>query len=110
MTSSRVPISAALFLGLLLAAPVASADQKSDLYAQGVAAYNSGDSILARQKFCQLAGMDATYKPDDRTQPDATTQCNDAKAAETRTLNRYKNNFGEGSTLMGDGKLDEAAA
>jgi hypothetical protein len=100
MTSLRVPTSAGLFLGLLLAAPVARADQKDDLYNKGTAAINSGDSIAARDAFCALP---ADFK-------DSATQCTTYKDAANRTLNRYKLNFGEGVTLMGDGKLDEAAA
>ena len=100
-TSSRVPTSAALILGLLLAAPLAFADQKDDLYKKGKAAEAAGDSIAARDAFCALP---ADFNGD------AGTNCTTYKAAAERTLNRYKLNYAEGVTLMGDGKLDEAAA
>src|SRR4051812_20256710 len=101
MTSSRVPTSAALILGLLLAAPMAFADQKDDVYKKGMdAAINKGDSIGARDAFCAL--------PKDYS--DAAAQCATYTDAANRTLTRYKISFSEGNDLMAAGKLDEAAA
>src|SRR5947207_2668263 len=101
MTSSRVPTSAALFLGLLLAAPMAFADKNDDNYKKAMdAAVNAGDSITARDLFCALP---PDYK-------DAAAQCTTYKAAADRTLTRYKINFSEGNDLMAAGKLDDAAA
>ena len=100
MTSSKVPTSAAFLLALLLVAPSAFADKNSDLYKKGTDAVAAGDSIAARDNFCALPG---DYQ-------DAAAQCTTYKDAAARTLNRYKLNYAEGVTLMGDGKLDEAAA
>jgi hypothetical protein len=99
MTSSRVPTSAALLLGLVLAAPMAFADQKDDTYKRGMDAVNKGDSIAARDAFCSL--------PKDYS--DAAAQCTTYTDAANRTLTRYKINFSDGNDLIAAGKLDEAA-
>lgn len=99
-TSSRARTSASVLLAVLLASPLALADKNSELYAKGQKAVADGDSVAARDAFCALP---ADYQ-------DAAAQCTTYKAAADRTLNRYKLNYAEGVTLMGDGKLDDAAA
>jgi hypothetical protein len=98
MTSLRVPTSAALFLGLLLAAPIALADQKDDLLKKAKNAENSGDLITARDSYCAL--------PADFN--DAGTQCNIYKDLATKAINKSHINFAQGVTLLDSGKFDEA--
>jgi hypothetical protein len=101
MTSSRVLTSASL-LALLMATPLAFADQKDDLYKKGQAAVNAGDSIAARDAFCAL--------PADYSNGDAGTQCKTYTDAANRTLTRYKINFGEGNDAMAKGDYATAEA
>jgi hypothetical protein len=101
MRSYKVQTSLLVLLTVTTAAPFAHADKKDDLYIKGNAAVNAGDSIGARDAFCQLAKDDPEYK-------DAKAQCGTYTAEATRTLNRYNQNYLEGLQLMQDGKYDQA--
>src|SRR5438874_409860 len=100
MTSSRVPTSATLFLGLLLSAPMAFADQKDDLYNKGTAAAAT-DPFAARDAFCKLKDLDATYK-------DAATQCTIYTQSTEKTLFRWKTNFMDATNAIQAGDFATA--
>ena len=93
MTSSRVPTSAAMFLALLLAAPLAFADKNDDTYAKGQKAVNDGDSVAASNAFCSLP---ADFK-------DAGAQCAQYKPLAEKKLNLYKLNYSNGMQALQSG-------